>query len=80
SGDPPPKSTPLSLFPAFPFSSPKHLDTICFCRFICFFFLKNWSGLLLFSSNCEKFQIGTVVRRTAHWYTPTEPYHEVCPL
>ncbi|KOS46415.1 hypothetical protein ACN38_g2599 [Penicillium nordicum] len=32
SGDPPPppKLTPLSLFPAFPFSSPKHFNTVCF--------------------------------------------------
>ncbi|KAJ5616768.1 hypothetical protein N7537_001882 [Penicillium hordei] len=41
---PPPKLTPLSLFPAFPFSSPKHLDTVCFCRFICFSFFVVWTS------------------------------------
>ncbi|KAJ5499183.1 hypothetical protein N7453_008234 [Penicillium expansum] len=58
---PPPKLTPLSLFPAFPFSSPKHLDTICFCRFICFFFYNcdldfSWSGYQS-ASNCEEFTL-----------------------
>ncbi|KAJ5959691.1 uncharacterized protein N7479_006841, partial [Penicillium vulpinum] len=59
SGDPPPpKSTPLSLFPLSPFLSPKHLDTICFCQFICFFLYNCgldflWSGDQ-FSSNCEE--------------------------
>ncbi|KAJ5796106.1 uncharacterized protein N7518_004646 [Penicillium psychrosexuale] len=54
---PPPKLTPLSLFPAFPFSPPKHPDNICFCRFISSFFKKlvldfSWSGDQS-SSNCE---------------------------
>ncbi|KAJ5943534.1 hypothetical protein N7516_003702 [Penicillium verrucosum] len=58
---PPPKLTPLSLFPAFPFSSPKHFNTICFFVGLIALFFFFWSGLLWSGyqsfSNCEAFTL-----------------------